>query len=289
MDLALASDDPSVSLESHHLMVSGNSTLNSATGGGLTMGNLMLESGSSLTVNGAFDAAFNDVAVIGDGMATLNISASEGAVGNLVINGALLSGGEAATVAIDAETMVLVGGSSYMATVGETAHDLLNVSGSVDIEDGTTLVLQPNGADPFYQGQTATVIEAGGEGLGGSFEDEEGGVYIANVFKEGDALKIEIAHDLLPGDANLDGKTNVLDFNEWNANKFTSPTTWQLGDFDGDGKTNVLDFNEWNANKFTSVTAPAPAAEGQVPEPGTLALLAAGLIGLLAWRRRRAA
>jgi hypothetical protein len=100
-------------------------------------------------------------------------------------------------------------------------------------------------------------------------------------------VTVTVLHDQHPGDANLDTKTNVLDFNEWNANKFTSPTTWQMGDFNGDGKTNVLDFNVWNENKFTSVAAPAPQA-GQVPEPGTLALLAAGLAFLVgAWRRTR--
>ena len=61
-----------------------------------------------------------------------------------------------------------------------------------------------------------------------------------------------------PGDANLDGKTNVLDFNIWNAHKFLDGTTWQRGDFDGNGKTDVRDFNIWKEHKFTSAPAPLP-------------------------------
>ena len=89
------------------------------------------------------------------------------------------------------------------------------------------------------------------------------------------------------GDANLDTVTDVRDFNLWNAAKFTSGTNWGSGDFDGNGVTDVRDFNKWNANKFTSAPVPNPAAAGQVPEPGTLALLAGGLFALLLWRRKR--
>ena len=68
------------------------------------------------------------------------------------------------------------------------------------------------------------------------------------------------------GDANLDGKTNVLDFSVWNAHKFTTRTDWQSGDFDGNGRTNVLDFTIWNEHKFTSVPAPLPLAHDAVLE-----------------------
>jgi hypothetical protein len=89
-----------------------------------------------------------------------------------------------------------------------------------------------------------------------------------------------------PADANLDGTTNVLDFNIWNANKFSDQETdWSTDDFNGDGKTNVLDFNVWNEHKFTSATA--RLAGGQVPEPATLILLSIALTFAAAYCRRR--
>ena len=69
-----------------------------------------------------------------------------------------------------------------------------------------------------------------------------------------------------PGDANLDGVTDVRDFNVWNANKFTSGTDRASGDFTGDGHTDVRDFNVWNAHKFTSAPAPA-SVDAALTEP----------------------
>ena len=71
-----------------------------------------------------------------------------------------------------------------------------------------------------------------------------------------DALAIQIDVSAHPGDANLDGYTDVRDFMIWNANKFTSGTNWEQGDFNSDGLTDVRDFMIWNANKFTSAPAP---------------------------------
>ena len=61
----------------------------------------------------------------------------------------------------------------------------------------------------------------------------------------------------LLGDANLDGGTDIADFNIWNAHKFQPGTDWLLADFDGDGNTDIADFNIWNAYKFTSAPVPA--------------------------------
>ena len=53
-------------------------------------------------------------------------------------------------------------------------------------------------------------------------------------------------------DANLDFSVNGADFLIWNANKFTSGTSWCTGDFNADGQTNGADFLIWNDNKFQS-------------------------------------
>ncbi|MCP3980315.1 MAG: hypothetical protein GY716_13505 [bacterium] len=55
----------------------------------------------------------------------------------------------------------------------------------------------------------------------------------------------------LPGDANLDGCVDGVDFTIWNANKFTSNEAWCSGNFSADGDIDGSDFLIWDANKFT--------------------------------------
>ena len=98
-----------------------------------------------------------------------------------------------------------------------------------------------------------------------------------------------ISVDLHPGDADLNGATDLSDFNIWNANKFVSGTQWTTGDFNGDDTTDLSDFNIWNAHKFTTAGGGAAPAPVPVPEPGTWALLICTAVALLPWRRPKVA
>jgi hypothetical protein len=85
-----------------------------------------------------------------------------------------------------------------------------------------------------------------------------------------------------PGDFNLDGVVDDQDRAIWFANAFTG-TTWQQGDANYDGVVDGRDRDLLFASLgLPSLAAGLPAAGATtVPEPGTLALLAAGLLGLL--------
>ena len=109
---------------------------------------------------------------------------------------------------------------------------------------------------------------------------------------------------LLYGDINLDGTVNVQDLAILAANYRKQVTGgWLQGDFNNDGVVDVQDLALLAANyrqSYASDVVPDyagfDAAAIQVlsqagltvaPEPGAIALLACGLIGLLAYARRR--
>ena len=89
----------------------------------------------------------------------------------------------------------------------------------------------------------------------------------------------------LPGDANLDGKVDVNDLTVVLSHFGKSGMSWSTGDFNGDGRVNVNDLTILLSNFGQTFGAPSGGNLAAVPEPSTLALLAA--IGLLACARRR--
>ena len=85
----------------------------------------------------------------------------------------------------------------------------------------------------------------------------------------------------IPGDANRDGIVDGEDATILATNWQTlTGATWGMGDFNDDGAVNDFDATILAANWQTSAAA-------AVPEPGSLALLLAGLVSLALWRRVR--
>jgi hypothetical protein len=114
---------------------------------------------------------------------------------------------------------------------------------------------------------------------------------------------IEIAYTLL-GDADLNGVVNAVDFGILAANFNHGSTAWDQGDFNYQGVVNAVDFGYLaaNFNEGASGTSVGPSAlndpalvafatanglMADVPEPGSIIILAGGSLGLMARSRRR--
>jgi hypothetical protein len=89
----------------------------------------------------------------------------------------------------------------------------------------------------------------------------------------------------MPGDANGDGTVNINDLSKVLTNYDKTGMQWADGDFNGDGTVNISDLSNVLTNY--DKTAAAGASLAAVPEPSVLAMLAAGLLALLACARRR--
>jgi hypothetical protein len=98
------------------------------------------------------------------------------------------------------------------------------------------------------------------------------------------------------GDATLDGSVSFEDLGALLSNLGSTSATWTQGDFNYDGKVTFEDLGLLLSHLGQTapvLDAPAGGMAGAsakvVPEPGTVSLLLAGLLGLIAyaWRKRK--
>jgi hypothetical protein len=99
-----------------------------------------------------------------------------------------------------------------------------------------------------------------------------------------DVKTLQQFYGFYDGDANIDKTVDTVDFNLLAANfGATGTAIWTQGDFDGNESVDTVDFNILASN--FGLVAPAPAMGTLVPEPA--GLIYAGLLGLIARRRKR--
>ncbi len=155
-------------------------------------------------------------------------------------------------------------------------HGQLAITGTADLSGELAITIDPDLSLELMQPLEIITAESG---ITGKFSRISGVRQDAGwawaVTYSADAVAITPA---LPGDADLDGDVDDVDFDIWNAHRFSTETTcWRSADFNGDGFTDVSDFNIWNAHRGLT------ASVSSVPEPSSLVMFLTGL--LLLWRR----
>jgi autotransporter-associated beta strand protein len=194
-------------------------------------------------------------------------------------------------------TTVVAGGTLELAA---SAQSCVLTGGGLDLQAGKVVFDYSTGADPIAT--ITSLLSAsrdGGKWDTGQFRDSTAAAsgLTLGVLDDPTTNTVTVMATYA-GDFNLDGTVDNLDRQIWFSSAFTG-SSWQQGDANGDGVVNGLDRDILISN--LGLTAPATstspatptasmaASAAAAPEPGTLALLAAGLMGLLAfaWRQRR--
>jgi len=209
----------------------------------------------------------------------------------------VLSGGSLGLTKSGPATALLAGANSYggrttvaggTLELGSAAENcVLNVGGA-DIQSGSLVFDYAAGADPIATIQSLLKASYdGGRWDVGQFRDSTAaatGLTLGCVDNTAtDQVKVMATY---PGDFNLDGVVDSRDYAIWAGNVFTG-STWQQGDANYDGVVNGLDRDLWLANVgLPQLSGALPTASvTSVPEPSTLALLAAALLGLFSYAR----
>ncbi len=273
-------------------------TLQVANANAVGGSNVTVDTGATLSV--ASGTTMKAPAVIVDGgtlaASTLAVNSTTG-ITSLAINAGNLAGSPAVTVG-SGGTMSLVQDARVSVAVGSLAITEGSGGGRLDLGAGQVAVAAGgiSAADlraDLLAGRNGGAWN-GTSGIISSAAAASGGTRTVGYLIGGDSsATVSFA---AAGDTNLNGQVDVFDLVSVNSSgKYGSGTAsvWSQGDFNYDGVTSVFDLVSINGsgaygrgNYFPA----APTVAGglaAVPEPGSLGLLAAGLVGLAAARRPR--
>jgi fibronectin-binding autotransporter adhesin len=196
-----------------------------------------------------------------------------------------------------ATATTLTGANSYtgrttvtggLLELGPAAQSTVFTLGGVDLQSGRMLFDYTGSASPAATVRSLlTASSHGGQWDVGQFMDTTAATSGLTLGWADDCSTAVAVMATYPGDFNLDGMVNGADLDLWFANAGKG-TKWSQGDANYDGRINGLDFDQWMSHVGLPPLAVTPPGSGEpVPEPGTLVLVAAGLIGLLAHGRKR--
>jgi hypothetical protein len=202
------------------------------------------------------------------------------------VSGKLAPGNSIGTLTTTAAS--LLSGSVLEIQASASAADKLIVGGPLSITEATMQV-RVDLDTPVLAGTSFDVVAFASRS--GEFEAVDieaafaggsvAGVYF-NVAADSDSYNLSLMA-FMPGDADLDGQVKIGDLVALAQNWNSAGQGWRGGDFDGDGEVKIGDLVALAQNWNRSLLAAPPAAA--VPEPLSVALLAAG--GLALVRRRR--
>ncbi len=276
--------------------------------------NVAVAADSTLTVNSTLSAA--SISVDGTLAGTGNMIAGTIGLNGLVAPGPIFPNlitpdTGVGTLTVDG-TATLAASATYDVEVSlaaaDAGTDLIQLSPSSSLQLGGTLDVTGIERDPdFWAADVSrTIVSSPDSGVSDAFNDivpEFGttidahigqGAFLRDVIQTADGVDLEL-FIAKGGDTDGDGEVWLSDWLNFrpNFNSVGSPgLDWTDGDFDGDGKVWISDWLIFRPNFSTTPyhTFAAAAEAAAVPEPCTLAMLTAGLIGLalLGWHRRRA-